>query len=395
VSAPRLLYLVADDWYFCSHRLPLAQAALAAGFEVGVITRVREQGERIRNAGVTVFPVELARGGKDALADLRALRAITSIYRGYQPDLVHHVAMKPVIYGSIAARRAGVPHVVNALAGLGWTFSSLDLGARLVRPFVLLAFRALLGRAGSRLIVQNPDDQRLIEAKIGVPRERIALIRGSGVDLEAFPAAAQPQGFPLVVLASRMLRDKGVEEFVAAARMLKGRARFALVGDTDAENPGAIPALALRAWAGEGIVEWRGFRTDVAAIFREAAIVCLPSWREGLPKVLIEAAATARAVVTCDVPGCREVVRQGDNGLLVPPRDPAALAEAIGRLLEDAALRARMGGRGRERAEKEFSVGSIAQQTLSLYRELLGSGPIEVPTGRPRPGDRPAPSDRR
>src|SRR5690606_2590748 len=193
----RLLYFVADDWYFCSHRLALGRSARAAGYRVGVVTRVRSHAGPIKDAGLELFPVELARAGMNPLADLAAVRAVTRIYRDFRPDIVHHVAMKPVLYGTLAARRADVPCIVNALAGLGWMFSSRDAAARLLKPFVLAAFRRLLNRAGSGVVVQNPDDHRLMAKRAGVADGRIAVIRGSGVDLEAFPATAPPEGLPL------------------------------------------------------------------------------------------------------------------------------------------------------------------------------------------------------
>jgi len=374
MSRPRLLYLVSEDWYFCSHRLPLAAAAREAGFDVSVATRVREHAGEIRRAGVEPIPIGLSRRSVNPYRELRALREIVRTYRAAKPDIVHHVALKPVIYGSLAARLAGVPAVVNALAGLGYLFSSRDRRARLVRPVVEAAFRALLDRPGSQLVVQNPDDLRLLLRERVVGAERAVLIRGSGVDTTRFVPAPEPEGVPLVVLPARMLRDKGVFEFVAAAEQLRAAgvaARFALVGDPDPDNPASIPAATLQRWSDGGAVEWWGWRDDMVEVFHQSHIVCLPSYREGLPKALIDAAACGRAIVTCDVPGCREVVREGENGLLVPPRDSAALAAALGRLLGDAKLRQAMGIRGRARAVAEFSVERVIEQTLGLYRELL------------------------
>jgi glycosyltransferase involved in cell wall biosynthesis len=363
----RLLFLVTEDWYFCSHRLPIARAAKAAGYEVGVACRVQDHAARIEEAGIALHPLkDLSRSSRHPLRETAALREITALYRALRPDLVHHVALKPVIYGSIAARRAGVPAVVNAMAGLGYVFSSRDVKARLARPVVGAALRALIERPRSRLIVQNQDDAD----HLGVANT--VVIAGSGVDLDAFAAAPQPPGVPLVVLPARMLRDKGVVEFVEAARRLKGEgvvARFALVGAPDEENPAAIPQAQLRAWVSEGAVEWWGWREDMAAVFRESALVCLPSWREGLPKALIEAAATGRAIVSCDVAGCREVVREGETGFLVPPRDPLALGAALRKLIDAPALRAEMGRKGREHAAR-FSTSMVVERTLDLYREL-------------------------
>ncbi len=368
----RLLFLVTEDHYFCSHRLPIARAALAAGYEVAVACRVRAHAGIIREAGIVLHPLRrLSRGGTNPWGEMAALNEITGLYRQLRPDLVHHVALKPVIYGSIAARRTGVPRVVNALAGLGYVFSSPDLKARAARPLVHAVLRGLLQRRGWRVILQNRDDAQ----QLGVANARV--IAGSGVDLSAFAPSPEPAGTPLVVLPSRMLRDKGVQEFVAAAGALKGSGipvRFALVGAPDAENPACIPEAQLRAWASEGMVEWWGWRDDMAAVFREATIVCLPSWREGLPKVLAEAAAAGRPIVTCDVPGCRDVVRDGENGLLVPPRNAAALAAALRKLLGSAALRSSFGAAGRRRAQA-YSVQAVVAQTLEVYEELAQPRP--------------------
>jgi glycosyltransferase involved in cell wall biosynthesis len=386
----RLLYLVTEDWYFCSHRLPLAIAARKAGFDVTVATRVREHGEQIRAAGLELVPLDLSRRNLNPLRELRPVSQIVGIYRRVRPTIVHHVALKPVLYGSLAARIAGVPAVINALAGLGYVFSSSDLKARALRPAVRAAFHLLLDAPNCRLIVQNPDDRALFTQGAMVQASHISVIRGSGVDLARFPAQPEPDGTPLVVLPARMLRDKGVCEFVDAARRLQEEgiaARFALVGDPDPENPASVPAAQLEKWAALGVVEYWGWREDMAEVFRQCSLVCLPSYYgEGLPKSLIEAAASARAIVTCDVPGCREVVDDNDNGLLVPARDSEALAAALRRLIQDRQLRGRMGRRSRERAVAEFSVEHVVAETLALYRACLGeqapdSLPLD-PSGR-------------
>jgi glycosyltransferase involved in cell wall biosynthesis len=371
---PKLLYFVTEDWYFCSHRLPLAVAAKAAGYDVAVVTRVRDHGPAIEAAGLRLIPLELARGGRNPLTEWRTVWRLYRILRRERPALLHNVAMKPVLYGSLAAKLARVPRVVNALAGLGHIFG-LDGGW--LQTGVKLAFRWLLNGRKRRVIVQNPDDLRLLVEACGLELGTAALIRGSGVDLAEFHPTPEPNSAPVVVLAARMLWDKGVGEFVAAAEQLRREgvaARFALVGDSDDENLGAIPRRQLEQWRDVGAVEWWGKRTDMSAIFADCHIVCLPSYYgEGVPKVLLEAAAAGRPIVTTDMPGCREAVRDGENGLLVPPRDAPALAEALKRLLADADLRTRLGQRGRAMAEAEFGVARVIEETLAVYGELLAS----------------------
>ncbi len=369
----KLLFLVTEDWYFCSHRLPLARAAQAAGYDVVVATRVNRHGAAIVAEGFKLIPIGLRRKSQNPLRELFAIAEIASIYRRERPAMVHHVALKPVLYGTLAARMARVPAVVNALTGMGFVFSSATLKARLLRPLVVGAFRRLLGAGNSLLILQNPDDRQMLIDGGMIGRERTRLIRGSGVDIGSFMPTPEPGGTPVVMLPSRMLRDKGVMEFVEAARLLRARgvaARFILVGDSDSENSAAIPDAQLEAWHEDGVIEWWGRCEDMPEVLARAHIVCLPSYREGLPKVLLEAAACGRALVATDVPGCREIVIDGDNGLLAPPRDVAALASAIRRLLDAPELRAKMGKRGRALVETDFSVDQVVRQTLAVYREL-------------------------
>jgi glycosyltransferase involved in cell wall biosynthesis len=370
----KILYFVTEDWYFCSHRLPLAVAAREAGYEVAVATRVREHGAQIEAAGLRLIPLELSRGGRNPLTEWLTVWRLYRVLRREKPDLLHNVALKPVLYGTMAARLAGVPRVVNALAGLGHIFADADR-AGLLRFGVKRAFRWLLDGETSRVIVQNPDDLRLLVSAGALNPERAVLIRGSGVDLARFRPGPEPEGVPVVVLAARLLWDKGVGEFVAAAEQLKREgleARFVLVGEADEENHSAIPVRQLEAWKASGAVEWWGKRTDMPAVFAECHVVCLPSYYgEGVPKVLLEAAAAGKPIVTTDMPGCREAVRDGENGLLVPARDVAALAAALKRLLADPEARKRLGQRGREIAEAEFGVERVIEGTLAIYRELL------------------------
>jgi glycosyltransferase involved in cell wall biosynthesis len=338
----RVLYFVTEDWFFCSHFLDRALAARAVGYEVMVLTRVGEHGERIRSAGLSLFPLDLRRRGLNPFAELATVMKVRGVYRKLKPDLVHHVALKPILYGSLAARLSSVPRLVNAPVGMGFVFSSASWLARVLRPLVGFALRALLNPPGSRVVFENPDDLGAAVRKGLVRREDAVLIRGAGVDLERFRPRPEPEGPPRVVLVARMLWDKGVGEFVEAARTLKARgvaARFLLVGAPDRENPAAIEVARLEAWQAEGIIEWWGPRSDVDRILADSHIACLPSYREGLPKSLLEALAAGRPIVATDVPGCREAVRNGQNGFLVPSHDAVALAKALEVLIGDGALR--------------------------------------------------------
>jgi glycosyltransferase involved in cell wall biosynthesis len=375
-SRPKLLFLVTEDRYFWSHRLPVARAARDAGFDVTVATRVTDFGAQIRAEGFKLIPIRLSRGSTNPVRELDALCELFRVYGEEKPDVVHHVAVKPVLYGSAIARLRHVTGTVNALTGLGFVFSSTRWSARLLRPFLVQAYRLALSGRASRLILQNSDDAALLR-RLGVLRDEthVAIIRGSGVEMQDYPARPEPAGEPLVILPARMLWDKGVGEFVAAATLLRAKgvkARFALVGDTDDANPAAIPLAQLRLWHREAVVEWWGFRRDMADVLARAHVVCLPSYREGLPKVLIEAASCGRPLVATDVPGCREIVRHEDNGLLVPLGDVDRLANALERLICDGALRTRMGARGRERVRDEFRAQRVVEETLAVYLEVVG-----------------------
>ncbi len=367
----KLLFFVTEDYYFVSHRLRLAVAAQAAGYDVCIVTRVRAAGEVIRAAGLRVIPFEIARSSFNPLGDLLTLLRLIEVYRRERPDIVHHVAMKPVLYGTIAARVAGTGRVINALAGMGWLFTSAGGPVGRLMPIVRRCLAAAV-KAGVA-IVQNDDDRQLL-VQLGVPTAQIRTIPGSGVDLHQFRPGREPDGPPVVVMPSRLLADKGVLEFVAAARLVRQRgvhARFVLAGDPDPLNPSSVDLATVTQWERDGVIEYRGHVKDVAALLAASHIVCLPSYREGLPKTLIEAASAGKPIVTTDVPGCRHVVTAGENGLLVPPRDATALADALVRLLEQPALRQQMGARGRARAEADFGLDSIIARTLGVYREVL------------------------
>lgn len=373
---PKLLFLQTQDYTFWSHRLPFARAALAAGYEVVVAANVDAHGERLREEGFRVRHLPWKRSGLNPLRELALLWKVWRLYAEERPDVVHQVTAKPILYGTFAAALCGVPAVVNTFTGLGFVFISEGLKARALRAAVGAALRLALSRRGSRTIFQNKDDLALFVDGGLIPARRAALIRGSGVDVWEFGPKPEPEGIPLVVLPARMLWDKGVGEFVEAARLLAARgarARFALVGEADSENPAAVPAARLEAWKEEGAVEWWGLRSDMSEVYALSSVVCLPSYREGLPKALMEAAACGRALVAADVPGCREVVEHEKTGLLVPVRDAAALADALERLIRDAALRRSLGAAARKLAVSAFAEELVVKQTLQVYRDLLSA----------------------
>jgi len=374
-EAKRIAYFVTEDWYFCSHRLPLAVAAKKAGYTVYVITRVTSHRDVIESAGLKLIPIKLSRRGKNPFAEAVILKQLISIYKCVKPQIVHHVAMKPVIYGSIAARITGIPATVNALAGLGYLFSSESKMARLVRPVIKGLFRLLLNNEHATLILQNPDDVEEICSSGAVTRDRVTMILGSGVDMEEYRQQPESDGVPIVLLASRLLWDKGVGEFVEAARILQREgavARFILVGEGDDENPGSIRASQLETWQRQGDVEWWGRCSDMPTVFANSHIVCLPtSYGEGVPKVLIEAASCARPIVTTDAPGCREIVIDGENGILVPIKDVDALVRAIRKLLDSPELRLRMGLAGRQLVKRKFSLTTVVNETLAVYESMI------------------------
>jgi glycosyltransferase involved in cell wall biosynthesis len=370
----RLVYVVPDARFFVTHRLALALAARARGYDVHVATPDGAAVDAIRAAGLPWHRVRFGALRRKPWSDLLTLIDLLRLYRRLRPELVHHVTFKAVLYGTIAARVNRVRAVVNAMTGLGDVFAAHGgAGDRVWRAITLALFRAFVRHPRMRVIVQNPDDLRELLAARTVREDDTVLIRGSGVDPDAFaPAVRAPNGVPVVLFAGRIVRTKGIAELVAAARLLRAggvRARFVVAGDRDRDSGAAIPDATFDSWLPD--VEYAGFLDDVRPLYAASDVVCLPSWGgEGVPKALLEAAACALPIVTTDVPGCRDAVRDGENGLLVPPRDAPALATALRTLIEDPALRARLGRRGREIAIEEFSLQRVIGETLEVYGAL-------------------------
>jgi glycosyltransferase involved in cell wall biosynthesis len=378
----KLIYLVTEDWYFWSHRLPMARAAQRAGFDVAVATRIAEHGERIRAEGFALHPLSWRRRDIGPWASLRAIAEIYRLYSRERPLLVHHVALKPAVLGSTAALLAGVPAVVNAVTGVGFVASSPSLRARLLRRPMDFALARLLERANSRIIVQNAADRTLLLALRAGAGERVVVIRGSGVDTAHFRATPEPPAPPVVAgYAGRLLADKGIAALVEAQQSLRRRGsdlRLMLAGAPDPENPSSIDAATLAAWQALPGVTWLGEVGDIRALWSKAHIAVLASRREGLPKSLLEAAAMGRPLVATDVPGCREIARDGENALLVPADDTVALAAALERLAGDAALRRRFGAASRALVEGELAADAVGAATLACYLSLLQE--LRLPT---------------
>jgi|CXWL01.1.fsa_nt_gi glycosyltransferase involved in cell wall biosynthesis len=372
-KAGTLLLVVTEDWYLASHRLPLIRAAVTDGWRVIAATRVREHECVIAAAGAEVVALPLARESRSLGAEWAAFAALTRLYRAHRPDIVHHVGLKPMLYGGWAARRAGIARVVQAFAGLGHLYT--PGGASPAERFLLeQLLRPVTAAQCTIVLVQNDEDGAVLLQHGMTTPARLRTIRGSGVDLEHFVPSPLPGGVPVVVLPARMLASKGIREFVAAARQCRAegsRARFVLAGRRDEANPEALSPSELSAWVAEGVVEWLDHVTDMARLFQQATLVVLPSYREGMPKVLLEAAASGRPIVATAVAGCREVVADGINGLLVPARDASALAAAMQGLLADPVRLQTMGTAGRRLAEAEFSDRVASMQGVALYRELM------------------------
>jgi glycosyltransferase involved in cell wall biosynthesis len=374
VASRRIFYVVNSFEYFMAHRMSLAEAMTAAGCEVHIVAPHSPNMTHMKSKGITCHVVRMNRRSINIFRELLAFMDIFRVYAKYRPKLVHHITSKPVLYGGIAARLLGIPAVVGSISGLGYVFMSNSAKARMLRYLVMPGYKIALHHENSRAIFENTDDLEIFERNGLIEEHQSIVIKGVGVDLAEYAAHDEEKNkVSVVVLASRMLWDKGIGEFVEAAQSLKlegVQARFILVGNVDPDNPSAISVQQLKNWSAEGNVEWWGLRNDMPEVLRQANLVCLPSYREGVPRVLLEAAACGRAVVTTDVPGCREVVRHGENGFLVPARDAGALAAAIRSLVADPVLRQHMGRRGREIAVTEFSVEKVVMETLAIYRQI-------------------------
>lgn len=375
----KIAFVVNDASFFLSHRLVLGRAALLSGAQVLVIAPADDPRSEasIRDEGFEFAPLQLSKFSFNPLDELQAIRSLTQLYRTYRPDLVHHVTIKPVLYGSLAARMCHIPAMVNAISGLGYVFISDGMVARFRRALVYQLYRFASGHPNQRTIFQNPEDSADFLNRRLVCREQIIQIRGSGVNTEVFAPSAEPEGPIRILMASRLLWEKGIAEFVEAARRIRQQrsgVEFIVAGARAEGNPQSVSAVQLAAWQDEANVTFLGARDDIAELLKKSHIACLPSYREGLPLALIEAASSGRPIVATNVPGCREIVRDGDNGLLVEPQNVDQLEAALMKLIDDASLRDRFGRRGREMVLAEgFARDAVVRQTLDVYQALLST----------------------
>ncbi len=380
----KIVLFANTEWYLYNFRRSLAMSLRDAGHEVLLVSPPGPYGQKLQDLGFRWIAAPMERRSLNPLREIVLINWLRRLLIDEQADLVHGFTIKCAVYGSLAGRLAqrgdGSPARVNAVAGMGYVFTSQDLKARLLRPVVRTLMRLALDGSSARLILQNPDDVALFEHAGLVDPARIRLIPGSGVDCVRFAprpmteADCAVQADMRVVLPARLLWDKGLAEFVQAARLLKSEGRaihFLLAGDPDPGNPAAVPQATVQSWVDEGLLEWLGHVADMPTLFGSVDVVALPSYREGLPKGLIEAGACELALVTTDVPGCREVVSDGVDGLLVPVKDGQALARAIARLHDDPALRQRLGAAARAKALAEFDERIVIRRTLEVYGQVL------------------------
>ncbi len=367
----KLLYFVSEDWYFWSHRRHLALAAIAEGYDVYLLTNEGEYGDRIKNMNVTLISLGMDRHGKNILKEIKLLCRVIDCYKTVKPDITHRIALKPVLYGEIASILSGIRKSVNTFPGLGYVFQSSKFIDRAMAFSIMCCLRLLFKINTSSVIVQNTDDARFFKEKKLCQEKDIMLIKGSGIDLNTYTNDLVNSESSIVLFASRLLAQKGIIDFIKSAELTRKvlpHARFVIVGKPDKNNPNSIKVSELEGWQDNGIVEWWGYQDDMADILRQIKILVLPTYYgEGVPKILIEAAACGIPIVTTNVAGCREIVRQDLNGILVGVHSPEHISASIVKLLNDTELCKAMGQAGRKIVEEEFSMEKVNRETLHVY----------------------------
>ena len=374
----KVLFVVNVDWFFLSHRLLLAQEALSRGFEVHIATEITESSVRLEGFGFKVHPVKLNRSNLDLIGLFIYFIKLMKVFKSISPDLVHLVTIKPVLIGGLAARISKIPSVLYAISGLGSVFIARDLFSRFLRIFISSLYRISLNHNHSVVVLQNKSDQKLISSIAKIPCERTVIIKGSGVDLSLFKFSNIPSDRSIVMFPARLLKDKGIYEFIAAAKTISSKyksnelsPRFILVGKIDSQNKTSVKDYEVKNWVDEDIVEYWGFKDEMHTVLPKASLVVLPSYREGLPKVLLEAAACGRPIITTDVPGCRDAIVEESTGIIIPARNYLELIHAIERLFLDHKLQDNFGLAGRRLAEENFDVDLIIKDHFRVYSSLL------------------------
>ena len=358
--------------YFILLRLDIGLELLKNNYEV-YIAGPGKCPDILLELGFKFHPIPMSRKGKNILHEIITIVKIIRLFLNVKPNIVHLVTVKPYLYGGIAARLSGVPLIVSAVTGLGSIFIGNKLNNKLLRSILWVMYRWAFGAKNQKIIFQNSTDEAEIRNWVGFDKSKSVLIKGSGVDLEKYKNFDEPSGVPVVTFVGRFLVDKGILEFIEASKILKKRGirvRMCLVGEVDVGNPSSLKEKELDKFIEMGIVESWGFQENINDAYAKSNIACLPSYREGLPKSLIEAAASSRAVITTDVPGCKDAILPGVSGVLVPVKDPSSLAEAIIFLIENELIRKNMGRAGRLLAEKEFSIVRVVESHMEIYRGL-------------------------
>lgn len=370
----KLLFLVNVDWFFLSHRLPIAIAAQKKGYEVHIALGITEHYETLKSYNFVIHKLPITRKRSNIFTELRAFISILILLLKIKPDILHLITIKPVIYGGIAAKFTKTNNLVVAISGLGFVYTSTGLLAKLRVKLINYIYKFALSHPRLIIIFQNRDDQYILNSLVSFKNNQMRIIPGSGVDLTKFSFSVEKESTPIVIMASRLLADKGVKEFLSAAKLLNKKninVIFYLVGDVDEGNPASIPIKMLNSYKGYESIKILGHQKDIFSLFSKAHIVVLPSYREGFPKVLIEASACGRAIVTTDVPGCRDAIIPNKTGFLVPPRDVKSLADAIEVLIKDKKLRQQMGREGRKLAEEKYSIQQVIKTHLDIYEDLF------------------------
>lgn len=370
----KIIYIVNVDWFFISHRLPIALEALRQGYEVYIFAKDTGKMDYLKSLGINIYPINLERGSINPFQSLKLLFDLREKITSIQPDVIHLVTIKPVLIGGLASILAKVPSIVYAISGLGFIFTNTMLKAKILRLGIIPLYRLALSAKNKIVIVQNLDDLRILRQYVSIPESQTVLIPGSGVDLKQFDFQPLPLTNKIVLMACRLLADKGVYEFQKSAQLLKEKypeVRFVLVGGIDPDNPASLTEQELNEWVQKGDLEWWGYQSNMPEVLSQATVVVLPSYREGMPKVLLEAQALGRPIVTTDVPGCREAIENNKTGFLVTVKDEQSLANAIEKLITNDDLCLEFGHNARLLAEQKFDIKQVVKTHMNIYEKLV------------------------